>query len=438
MSAPAVDKKEFFKSHEIHPTEENIKDSLVRDQFGRIKYLDYFLRFLDLIDAPCSIAIDGQWGSGKTFFVKQAITILEQKNQAIRSSEEHGVTNPTINQLSLQHTYLPVYYDAWKNDNVNDPLLSILHTIATNQHIFKKSSFSNQVPFLQKAATLVDAFCGTGIKDIYAIKDEDNMFSAIQSMQDFQLEVQSFLTECIHERADRLVIFIDELDRCRPSFAVQLLERIKHYLSVDDVIFVFSINSTELVNTVKAVYGQIFDGYRYLDRFIDFKMELPKIDNESYLSSIGFDRSNSLFSYSVLLHVLSYYKLSMREIEKCCRLVNASCGKYLRSGRHDTFSNYEPFFFGLCFPIMLGLKMTDYTLYKEFMSGSNPQPLVDAVESNPQIKSHLQQLASHSLGMPNSTAEEIYYSFFNRSEETIIRNQLFETTSLLSKFGSYF
>ena len=437
MNATAVDNTEYFKSYELQPTDDNIKDSLKNDKFGRYRYLDRFIRFLDLINYPCSIAIDGQWGSGKTFFVKQIIQILEQKNNAITPNAEQAEVISNADNLELQNTYLPIYFDAWANDNENDPLLSILHTIVTNPYIFKKESFTKQVPFLQKAATVVDALCGTGIKGIYDIKDEDNLFSSIQSMKDFTQDTHTFLTECITEKANKLVVFIDELDRCRPSYAVQLLERIKHYLSTENVIFVFSINSEELVNTVKAVYGQNFDGYRYLDRFIDFKMELPQIDIEAYLSSIGFDRYNSLFSYSVLLHILSYYNLSTREIEKCCRLVNASCGKYLRSGNHGTFSNYEPFFFGLCLPIMLAVKMTNYTLYKEFISGKNPQPLIDAVESNANIKSYLSNLASHSLAMPDSTVEEIYYSFFNLSAEAMIRKQLFETASLLSKFGSY-
>ena len=151
---------------------------------------------------------------------------------------------------------------------MNDPLLSILHTIATNPHIFKTDAFKKQVPFLKKAARFVDMFCDTGIADFYDTKEEENLFSKIESLQNFGDEVQTFMSDCIREKADKLVIFIDELDRCRPNFAVQLLERIKHYFCVENVIFVLSINSAELVNTVKTVYGQNFDGYRYLDRFL--------------------------------------------------------------------------------------------------------------------------------------------------------------------------
>lgn len=69
------------------------------------------------------------------------------------------------------------------------------------------------------------------------------------------------------ERADKVVIFIDELDRCKPTYAVKLLERIKHYFNNDKIIFVFSTNLEELQSSVKCVYGESFNAYRYLDRF---------------------------------------------------------------------------------------------------------------------------------------------------------------------------
>lgn len=63
------------------------------------------------------------------------------------------------------------------------------------------------------------------------------------------------------------MIFVDELDRCKPSFAVQLLERIKHYFGHEKITFVFSVNVSELQYTIKKFYGADFNGTRYLDNF---------------------------------------------------------------------------------------------------------------------------------------------------------------------------
>jgi predicted KAP-like P-loop ATPase len=66
-----------------------------------------------------------------------------------------------------------------------------------------------------------------------------------------------------------LIIFVDELDRCKPSFAVKLLEQIKHYFLLQNVTFVFSTNILELSKTISKFYGNDFQGDKYLNRFFD-------------------------------------------------------------------------------------------------------------------------------------------------------------------------
>lgn len=75
-----------------------------------------------------------------------------------------------------------------------------------------------------------------------------------------------------------LVVFVDELDRCRPDFAIQLLERIKHLFDVDGMVFVLSLDQAELSHSICAVYGEGFDARGYLRRFIDYSYTLPAPD----------------------------------------------------------------------------------------------------------------------------------------------------------------
>ena len=75
--------------------------------------------------------------------------------------------------------------------------------------------------------------------------------------------------EVLFEKSERLVIFMDELDRCRPSYAVQLLECIEHYFINDRITFVFSANLEQLQHTIKNIYGNDVDACRYLDCFFD-------------------------------------------------------------------------------------------------------------------------------------------------------------------------
>ena len=103
--------RDFFATHELVPTEDNVISSIKNNKFGRNEYLGHFLNFLDCIHYSCSIAIDGPWGCGKSFFVKQAKAILECLNPQIGQSKEQLVHLGNV--LSLRHSFLPIYYDAW-------------------------------------------------------------------------------------------------------------------------------------------------------------------------------------------------------------------------------------------------------------------------------------------------------------------------------------
>lgn len=85
------------------------------------------------------------------------------------------------------------------------------------------------------------------------------------------------------KRQAPLFIFVDELDRCRPSFAVSLLESIKHIFGVPGVCIVISTNLEQLAHTVRSVYGEGFDSHIYLKRFFDAQYCLPAAKGQDYL-----------------------------------------------------------------------------------------------------------------------------------------------------------
>ena len=83
-----------------------------------------------------------------------------------------------------------------------------------------------------------------------------------------------------------LVIMIDELDRCRPSYAVELLEVAKHLFAVDNVVFVLAVNRAELAHSVKALYGSGFCAERYLRRFFDLDFRLPEPRRDRFVQEL--------------------------------------------------------------------------------------------------------------------------------------------------------
>jgi predicted KAP-like P-loop ATPase len=84
-----------------------------------------------------------------------------------------------------------------------------------------------------------------------------------------------------------LVIIIDELDRCKPTYAVELIEKVKHLFSVKNVVFVLVMHRKQLEEAVKCVYGGNIDAHTYLQKFINIETTLPKKTGERHISDIA-------------------------------------------------------------------------------------------------------------------------------------------------------
>jgi predicted KAP-like P-loop ATPase len=219
------------------------------------------------------ISLDGKWGEGKTTFVKMWRGLLKEK----------GIPS--------------IYIDAFQNDYTEDAFISIASAITSyvDQYSgesaksteFKDNAKKVGVRLLTwtakigiKAATLgfikesdIDALSEIG-KEVAAdtsetiadlVKERLNAHSQENEIvQSFRDSLSGLPAILIDNSSDRLVIVIDELDRCRPSFAVEILEKIKHLFSVKNVVFVLVMNKEQLEEAVKNVHGAgIDEGVRH-------------------------------------------------------------------------------------------------------------------------------------------------------------------------------
>jgi len=112
------------------------------------------------------------------------------------------------------------------------------------------------------------------------------------------------------------LIFIDELDRCAPNFAVRFLETVKHYFNAENTVFVVLIDKTILAQNIQHFYGQNIDAERYLSRFFDFELDLP-LSKSFYEKLVKQNLGDERFS-NLLLLFIGFLKLSAREINKVC------------------------------------------------------------------------------------------------------------------------
>jgi len=92
-------------------------------------------------------------------------------------------------------------------------------------------------------------------------------------------------------KSAHLVIFVDELDRCKPTFTVELIERIKHFFSVEGIIFVLSVDKSQLSTSIESFYGDKIDTDGYLRRFIDLEFSLPEPNRVEFCQHL-FSRLN--------------------------------------------------------------------------------------------------------------------------------------------------
>ena len=105
-----------------------------------------------------------------------------------------------------------------------------------------------------------------------------------QLVYTFRKQLSDFAKTIDQEK--QLIVFVDELDRCRPDYAVQMLERIKHFFAIDNIIFVLSIDKKVLCKSIKAVYGGLeIDTEAYLRRFIDLEFDLPEPNISDFIDA---------------------------------------------------------------------------------------------------------------------------------------------------------
>ncbi|MCD2451506.1 KAP family NTPase [Methylicorpusculum oleiharenae] len=280
------------------------------DFLQRRKYALFLTNYLENKNTSEVININGPWGSGKTFFLQKWFD-------------------------DIKETHPAVYFNAWQNDYSNEPLISLIsclisHLISLDDNIKHKQASKN---FLKKSGDIIRKLSPTIVKGILKKYIGENGLSELSKIgeetEDTLTDLSSELTEALiksHEQTTAVIedfkksisslldeltksknlkkplfIFIDELDRCRPIFAIDLLEKIKHIFDIDNVIFVIATDTTQLSHSVKAIYGHEFNGEIYLRRFFDQIYTLPKPDSVSFITMLFSDYKQiaNYFQYRV-------------------------------------------------------------------------------------------------------------------------------------------
>ncbi len=304
-------------------TRENILNSIKENKYNRTPDIIDFIMALEQIEGNMFISLDAKWGAGKTFYIRQVEQTLNYltkmvKGLNIEESVEETFSKSPLGKMELDHTYLPIYYNAWLYDNYADPLMSLMLLITKEYKKYcgsklKVASFTDSVAELLDIASISMGGIQIGgnfrnIKDTIQGKD---ILSVVKTEEEIRDKVKEIFNSIIVENVEKLVIFIDELDRCRPSFAIEMLERIKHYFDDDRIIFVASINREQLIHSISKYYGTNFDSTGYLDKFFDWNIYLPELDTR-FDSGLDF-KDEQYFIENITKELGTYYQLTYRE-----------------------------------------------------------------------------------------------------------------------------
>ncbi len=335
---------------DINPSEDN---PFAEDKLNRSQYAYSLCNIINAYsDTGCVISINGEWGTGKTTFVKMWQKHLQSIN------------------------YRTIYFNAWKTDYVSDPLVALLGEL--KELIGDNEKFKNILGVIGdisvaigksfvKNSTKVDV---DDIADV--INDQIKEYTKQRTtFNKFKKLLEEYVASVNEDQPVPVIFIIDELDRCNPHFAVKVLERVKHLFDIPNIIFVLPISKKQLEYSIQGFYGSDkIDAANYLRRFIDLEFELPKPNHEQFFMFLydhhGFDayfqkkcpfpsdvtNTRELFK-NLVVKLCSQVDVDLRTMDKLfvhCRLV--------ATGIHGSRTKQMDLIFLLCF-----IKIFYYDLY---------------------------------------------------------------------------
>ena len=243
-------------------------DVLNRDEFVNRVY--NLIKVITENKKSCSFAIDGKWGSGKSF-------VLEKLQNQLEREQSEELNNDR---------YFVCYYDCWKYDYYDEPIISIItsmmQTIEDKQKIvseeIKQKFLDKTKKVLQWVGCgLIKKKFGLDIKDLANdILDSANIEKGYDKYYGFQ-QILEMVRDWMQEIADikQTIIIVDEMDRCLPTYAIQVLERLHHIFDgLNNVIVIIAMDKIQMSESLKTIYGNNLDVDMYLKKFISFTLYL--------------------------------------------------------------------------------------------------------------------------------------------------------------------
>lgn len=345
-------------------------DPFANDAIGRQAQAAGLTQLVERIEGPCVIALDAPYGAGKTTFLRMWAQKL--RNEGFRVAE----------------------FNAWTSDFDRKPFSALAAQIVaaidadgSDSGAKVKAALSKFMEYPPQIAISL-ASMGIGIEDggvgLNASVNAGNFLKALfdkrqekeASIQDIRDALSEYTTSA---EKSRLVVLIDELDRCRPTYAIETLEVAKHIFNANGVVFALGLHRQQLTASIKAVYGQDFDAQGYLERFFDLSASLPvargregyiktklgarqlrynmvKMTGNQALPDLGFTENLAVNVNGMTARLIDRFAQNLKMI-----LVTMPSGLHNQGMNQDVFEYIS---------VGLALKLLDPEMYARFNQGA--------------------------------------------------------------------
>ncbi|MDD3182959.1 MAG: P-loop NTPase fold protein [Alphaproteobacteria bacterium] len=268
---------------------EDVQEAWEADCLNVKKVADYLTPVIGSIRQPFVISLNAPYGTGKTFFIRNWQKDLSDQG------------------------YKAVYFNAWETDYTDNALVAFISLIddqlrdgvsKTASLIKAGAGYIAQKGLVTLAKGIARKCIGNEtvkeIVDLVSLSEEDIAGFAstlaedaykkhkevTKSVEVFKEQLGSFVQQLSdkadHDDKKKLIIFVDELDRCRPTYAVEVLECIKHLFNIPGIVFILAIDIDQLKATIAKTYGAPDDGEGYLRKFIDWQLNLPRLSSRQF------------------------------------------------------------------------------------------------------------------------------------------------------------
>ena len=258
------------------------------------KYSNALVSFIKNSLTPMTIGIQGSWGSGKTSLLNTIYAQLDEANEH-KDSKDFKV----------------IWINSWENSLMATPeeaLIKIINEIINGLNEVDPSL--THVKKVKEAATVaakgilrVGAGILGGATGGQVVSEVLESTNSIKQLREQLSQLVHAIRESDAQRVDKIVIFIDDLDRVDPPEAVKILELLKNIFNITGCIFVLAIDYDVVIKGLKDKFGERtpeneYEFRAFFDKIIQlpFLMPVQNYDIGNYvndlLKKIGFQDEN--------------------------------------------------------------------------------------------------------------------------------------------------